>query len=195
MFAEPDWSQPIDYEARLAAIPADAVIRGMFLQLLVDTIGPERFTAQRARRYVAFKNYPMREYVELLAFGAECSRSKRPADCARRLGWGVYPRYAKTISGTAIFAIAGHDFRRVIEAAPTAYEIGLAPAQILIRELEQSYARVELRGVYNLPDLHQVGIWEGAMKTCGVEGTIKTRVISFSAVDFEVHWSAQKSCG
>jgi uncharacterized protein (TIGR02265 family) len=191
MFVDPDWSQPIDFPARLAAIPADAVVRGIFLQLLVDTIGPERMAKRRACRYVGFKTYPMREYVELLAYASECSRSKAPADCARRLGWGVYPRYAKTISGSTLFAIARHDFRRVIEAAPLAYEIALTPAQINVRELEASYARVELRDIYNLPDLHQVGIWEGAMKLCGVEGTIKTQVISFSAVDFEVRWSPQ----
>lgn len=164
------------------------MVRGMFLQLLVDAIGPTYMAKRIARRYSAFKNYPLREYVELLAFAAENTRKKVPADCLRRLGWRVYPAYAKTITGTAIFAVAGHDFRRVIEVSPTAYQVGLEPAKVQIKTIQPQYAQVELRDMYNVPEFHQVGIWEGAMKTCGVQGHIKTEVIDYGAVNFEIRW-------
>ena len=188
MFVAPDWSQPIDFAERLAAIPPGAMVRGMFLQLLVDSVGPTHMAKRPIKRYSAFKNYPLREYVELLSFACEHTRKKTPADCVRRLGWRVYPNYAKTITGTAIFAVAGHDFHRMIEVAPTAYQVSLQPAELRIRTLEPQYALVELRNLYNLPDYHQVGIWEGAMQTCGVQGEIKTEVIDYGAVNFEIHW-------
>ncbi|MET0390553.1 MAG: DUF2378 family protein [Polyangiales bacterium] len=188
MFVEPDWSQSVDFAARLAAIPAHAVVRGMFLQLLIDSMGREYKEKLEPRRYVAFKNYPMREYVELLARATQVVRTESAAMCVRRLGRGVYPAYEHTITGTAIFAMAGRDFGRVIEAAPTAYKVGLAPAIIRVRRLEARHAEVELREVYNLPDLHQVGIWEGAMAVCGVSGQIKTHVVDYGAVDFDVTW-------
>lgn len=188
MYVDPDWSQPIDFEERLAAIPREAVVRGMFLQLLVDSIDPEQLAKLPKRRYLAFKNYPVREYVELLLTVSQCRRSKSPADCVRRLGWRVYPSYSKTISGTAIFAVAGRDFRRVIELSPAAYKVGMSPGSVQIRSLDAQHARVELRQIYNLPDLHQVGIWEGAMQTCGVEGRIQTEIIDYGAVNFEVSW-------
>jgi uncharacterized protein (TIGR02265 family) len=193
MYEEPDWSKPVDFSARVAAIPEGAVIRGMFLTVLWDALTLELNGKLRARRYVAFKNYPMREYVELLGFATEQARSNRPADYMRRLGRLIYPNYVKTISGSAIFAVAGHDFGRVIEASPTAYKVGLSPASIVVRRIERNHAQVELRNVYNLPEFHQVGIWEGAMKVCGVSGTIKTRVIDFGAADFDVHWESYET--
>jgi uncharacterized protein (TIGR02265 family) len=188
MFADPDWSQAIDFSKRLAAIPPGAMVRGMFLQLVVDAVGATHMAKRPIKRYSAFKNYPLREYVELLGFAAEHMRTKAPAECMRRLGWRVYPNYAKTITGTAIFSVAGHDFHRIIELAPTAYRISLQPSEIRIRKLEPQYAEIELRKLYNVPEFHQVGIWEGAMQTCGVQGQIKTEVIDFGAVNFEIRW-------
>ena len=172
MFAEQDWSQPVDFRARIAAVPADAQVRGMFMQVLLDALSPDVRNKLGPRRYVAFKNYPMREYVELLAFAAEQARGQKPAEHVRRLGRLIYPRYVKTVSGSAIFALAGRDYGCVIEAAPVAYRIALEPASIVIRHVEPGHARVELRHVYNLPELHHVGIWEGAMTVCGVTGAI-----------------------
>jgi uncharacterized protein (TIGR02265 family) len=188
MFADPDWSQPIDFAERIAAIPSTSMVRGMFLQLLVDAIGPTHMAKRIQRKYSAFKNYSLREYVELQAFAVEHMRKKAPAECVRRLGWRVYPTYAKTITGTAIFAVAGYDFRRIIEVSPAAYHVGLEPAEVRVRNIQPQYALVELRNMYNIPEFHQVGIWEGAMQTCGVEGHIKTEVLDFGSVNFELRW-------
>jgi uncharacterized protein (TIGR02265 family) len=188
MFADPDWTQPVDFAARIAAIPATSLVRGMFLQLLVDAVDPTHMAKRPVRRYSAFKNYPLREYVELLSFASEHMRKKMPAESVRRLGWRVYPNYAKTITGTAIFAVAGYDFRRIIELSPTAYQVSLEPSEVHIRTIEPHYAVVELRNMYNVPEFHQVGIWEGAMKTCSVEGHIKTEVLDYGAVNFEIRW-------
>lgn len=162
----------------------------MFIQVLLDSLSPEVRSKLPARRYVAFKNYPMREYVEVLAFASERARGQKPAEHVRRLGRAIYPNYVKTVSGSAIFALAGHDYGRVIDASPVAYRIALSSASIVVRRSEPNHALVELRQIYNLPDLHQVGIWEGAMKVCGVTGSIKTHVIDFGAVDFEIHWQS-----
>lgn len=188
MFIDTDWSQPVDFAARVAAVPRDAVVRGMFLQVIADSVVKTSKGKLTARRYVAFKTYPMREYVELLAAAAETGQPLSAAECVRRVGWSVYTSYAQTITGTAIFAIAGLDFSSVIEVAPTSYKVALTPGSVTVRSLAPQRAQVELRDIYNLPDLHQVGIWEGAMKACGVTGQIKTHVLDYGAVDFDVQW-------
>src|SRR5690349_5120996 len=127
MFAEPDWSQVIDFSARVAAVPESASVRGMFMQFLLAAAPSGVAERYASRRYVAFKNYPMREYVEILGHVCEASLQLQPAECLRRLGWTMYPKYANTITGTAIFAVAGKNFARVIELAPTAYRITLPP--------------------------------------------------------------------
>jgi uncharacterized protein (TIGR02265 family) len=191
VFVEPDWKAQVDFEARLAAVPAEATVRGMFLQLLQESLPGDAASAARARRYLSFKNYPMRDYVELLALGCtKLARGLGQGECVRRLGRTVYPRYADTITGTAIFAVAGRDFRRVLELCPAAYRVSTPTAEVSILNVEDGRARVALRGMWNLPDLHQIGIFEGAMDVCGVIGKITVERYSLCDVDFEVRWRA-----
>jgi uncharacterized protein (TIGR02265 family) len=189
MFVEPDWSKPVDFQARLAAIPKQATVRGMFMQFLLESMEVDITKKIGVRRYLAFKSYPMREYVELLALGCELGFPGVPAaEAVRRLGRRFYPKYAQTITGTAIFAVAGRSFQRVVELTPAAYRVAVSPGTITVRSVSEQHARVELRDIWNLPDLHQVGIWEGAMLVCGAEGTIKTERIGMSAADFDINW-------
>ena len=189
MFAQPDWTASIDFEARLAAIPPKAAVRGMFLQLLMQGLGSEALAAVRDRRYIAFKNYSMRDYVELLALACADPDSRvAPAQRVRELGRAVYPNYARSITGTAIFAAAGHSFRRVLELCPAAYRVAVVPAQVTVRSITDDHAVIELRELWNLPDLHQVGIFEGAMQVCGARGSIRVKPIDFGSADFEVRW-------
>jgi uncharacterized protein (TIGR02265 family) len=189
VFTAPDWTVSVDFETRMAAIPARATARGMFFQFLIQAMGAGAPAEAIGRRYVAFKNYPVREYVELIRLGC-ASRPVRvsPAEYVRRLGRSVYPNYAKTLTGTAIFAVAGHSYRRVVELCPAAYRVGMEPGTITVRSISDGHAVVELRELYNLPDLHQVGIWEGAMDVCNVKGEIKVNTIDFGSVDFELDW-------
>lgn len=191
MFREPDWSHTVDFAARLAAVPEHASMRGMFIQSLLASATPEVQAKYAARRYIAFKNYGMREYVQVLQDACEAAPRQSHAQVLRKLGWGIYPNYAKTITGTAIFAVAGRSFQRMIEVSPAAYRIGLAPATVTVQTLGERHARVALRECWNVPEFHQVGIWEGAMQVCGVEGEIKVEAIGFGAVDFDISWHSR----
>jgi uncharacterized protein (TIGR02265 family) len=188
MFAEPDWSQPIDFGERVAMVPASAMVRGMFMQFVLAGAPPEVAQRYASRRYVAFKSYPMREYVEILGHVCEASPHIAAAECVRRLGWTVYPNYANTITGTAIFAVAGKSFARVVELASTAYRITLPPASVNVVSMDKRHALVQLREVWNLPEFHHVGIWEGAMRVCDTDGSIKVDAVAPGRVDFDVHW-------
>jgi uncharacterized protein (TIGR02265 family) len=190
VFKEPDWEATVDFEARLAAIPQRAQVRGMFLQYLIEAIGADPVPYFGPRRYVAFKTYSMRDYVEILRWGARTKFPQLPeAEAVRRLGRCIYPNYAKTVTGTAIFAVAGRDFKRVVELTPTAYKVSVPPGQINVRLLEERHAVVELRDIWNLPDFHQVGIWEGAMQVCRAMGQIQVNVLGFDAADFDIRWN------
>lgn len=189
MYSDPKWNTAINFDKRLAAVPAEANARGMFFQFLLDALGPQVAKEIGAQRYIAFKSYPLRDYVHLLGLGSRVAFPGLPAaEAVRQLGRRVYPNYAKTLTGTALFSIAGHNFRRVVELCPRAYEIGMTPGKVTITSITDNEAFVELRGLWNLPEFHQVGVWEGGMDVCGVIGNIETHVIDFGSVDFHVTW-------
>jgi uncharacterized protein (TIGR02265 family) len=194
LFGEPAWNEPIDFAARVAATPKDAAVRGMFLALLVRSLSPEVASKRVVRRYIPFKNYPMREYIELLELSSINARPRLPpAEHVRRLGHTVYPNYAASLTGMAIFAVAGRSFRRVLELSPAAYRIASEEADVKIVSITDGKALIELRNLWNLPDLHQVGVFEGAMHVCNAQGMIRTQVLSHSDVDLEITWSEAKA--
>lgn len=189
MFVEPDWNASIDFSARIEAIPSDVSIRGMFLQMLIQNMGADAPATVRSRRYLPFKSYPMREYVGLLA--VSCERSGvAPAERVRRLGHGVYPGYAATITGTAIFAAAGRSMRRVIDLSPAAFRVAAPECEVTVRELVEGHGVLQLRRLWNLPDLHIVGVVEGALQVCKSPGQVRVNKLGFGDADLEVTWTS-----
>jgi hypothetical protein len=75
-----------------------------------------------------------------------------------------------------------------LELSPAAYRVSTPTAEVSIVEVEDGRALVALRRLWNLPDLHQVGIFEGAMDVCGVIGSIAVERHSLCDVDLEVRW-------
>ncbi len=188
IFAEPDWNAPLDVDARIEAVPEDAVVRGMFIQDLVD-IARNAGQPDDSKRYIAFKTYPVREYVRLIAETAARLAPNAPLrEACRRLGRTVYPTFEKTMVGSAIFAFAGRRFDRVAHLAAKAYGVALNPSNVSTTTLAPGHIRAELRSIYALPECFQVGVWEGAMEVCGVEGLVDVAIHSDCDVDFDVHW-------
>jgi uncharacterized protein (TIGR02265 family) len=174
---------------RIPDVPASAMIRGMFPRQLV-----KQLPSASSARYLPFTLYPVREYMELVL---RCARAlhprETPANAVLRLGTHVYPLFASSMAGTAIFAVAQIDFRKVCELAPKAYDITLKPGKLACVNSSDTEATLELRQVWPFPDLFHAGIWIGAMDVCGVSGTIQVRRHSSSSVDFNLKWQDTKA--
>lgn len=187
-FAEPDWSAPLDVDARIQAVPENAAVRGMFIQDLLD-IAADAGQPTQKKRYIAFKTYPVREYVRLIAeTSARLTPNLPLREACRQLGKTVYPAFEKTMVGSAIFAFAGRRFDRVAHMAAKAYGVALTDSDVRTKTVSPGHIRAELRSIHALPDCFQVGVWEGAMDVCGVEGIVDVAVHSHCDVDFDVHW-------
>jgi uncharacterized protein (TIGR02265 family) len=76
--------------------------------------------------------------------------------------------------------------RRMLELCPAAYRVSTPSAEVSIVSIQEGRARVALRRLWNLPDLHQVGIFEGAMDVCGAVGTIEVERHSLCDADFDI---------
>lgn len=185
----PDWYAPLDVEERIDACPADAAVRGMFYQEVLDALKKGGKPAPIEGSFIGFKLYPTKDYMRLAYDGA---RALYPEEPPRRalylLGLQTYPNFASTMVGKAVFAIAGRSFRRVVEVAPRAYDASIKPGGVDVLELRDGYARVGLRGAWGFPDCLQLGIWAGAMQVCGVEGDIRYRLTSFCDAELEIPW-------
>jgi uncharacterized protein (TIGR02265 family) len=175
-----------DFAARVEAAPSWAVIRGMFLR---EVLRVEPRVPSPRPNYVAFSLYPAREYMQLLLDTARIKYpNKTPANALLELGLGVYSLFARSMSGMAIFSMAGSNFSRICELSSKAYSITLKPGDACVAQSEPGYALVQLRDVWPFPECFHCGVWLGAMQACNVRGTIDVTRLGSSDVDFAIKW-------
>jgi len=188
-FRTPSWSEPLDVEERILRTPEHATIRGLFLQMIVDSAKAARIELPGPSRYSTFVQYPMRDYMRLAVAAAKCRfAAEHVREGLRRVGLTVYPEFKQTVAGSAIFAFASDDFRKVASLAQKAYAVSLNLGAVSIRELAERHIVVELRDVHNFPECLQVGVWEGALSACRVRGEVYVRALTQSDADLEIEW-------
>jgi uncharacterized protein (TIGR02265 family) len=195
-FRPPDWDAPLDTEERLKAVPADGVTRGWVLQSVLDAARREGVELPGKASYGRFRDYPLREYVELLVSASELVRPEQPP---RRtlfeLGRGVFPGFASTLTGrVALRALGGiaEPARAGIELMSRLYRVtskGRSAAELL--EMGDSFAVIRLTGVWTFPDSYHLGVFVGAGQgVFGLEPSILVRTTSLCDCELLLSWTA-----
>lgn len=188
-FGPPDWGAPIDVEGRLASAPEDGWVRGMFFQGLVDFARSKTGQAVGRERYLAFKTYPLREYVSLLAAVAGVAFPDLPLrEGLRRLGHRAYPNLMASTFGRVLFSVAANDFSEALRLVGRVYRMIANPGRVHVAQLAPGFALLELRQMWTFADAYQVGVFEGGMRSYRREGEIEVRVQGPSEVDLRLRW-------
>jgi uncharacterized protein (TIGR02265 family) len=188
-FVAPDWDAPLDVEGHVEAIPAAAMVKGMYPAAVVEAARVRGITLPSARgRYLAFQDVPQREYVALLV---ETARAFFPSATLRtglrKLGRSTHDVFAQSVIGRVVLSTAD-DLPGALGATAKAYSISIPPACAEVRELEHRRALLSFTGVYNFLDCHHVGVLEGVAYACGVSVVARLRLESPSAGDIELTW-------
>ena len=174
-------------EAQVARVPADAMIRGLFMRDALRSLA-----SPPSRRYLPFGRYPLTEYLPLLLQAArESHPDDSPANALMKIGLTVFPVFASSLAGSAIFSVAGDDFISAVRLAPRAYSVTLDPGSIAVDELGPEEVLLRLRDVWVFPEVFHAGVWLGAMDYYQVHGTIDIERHSPCEVDFHLRWGTK----
>lgn len=116
---------PLDTAALIAEVPAHCTTKGMFFEQIAR---PARSCGVDCQaRYVAFRDYPLRDYMRLIAdYGAARHPGMPVREALRRVGWEAFPTLMSSVAGRVIFAFAGRDVRSALRLAPDAYKHSLS---------------------------------------------------------------------
>jgi uncharacterized protein (TIGR02265 family) len=187
-FTDPDWEAPLDLGERLAAVPPDITIKGMFFQLIVDEARNASGRSPGRERYVPFKGYPADEWMKVLVECAGLTYPRLPArEGIRRLGRRVYGMFVETMVGRVLFSVVGGSTTAALRVLPQAYRIsGTGKAEVSV--IRDDRAVVHLRGLWDFPDAYHVGVLEGGLTALGRVGKVRVRVLSLCDVDMELTW-------
>ncbi|MEM6995859.1 MAG: DUF2378 family protein [Myxococcota bacterium] len=183
-FSTLPWDEPLDAAERIAAAPPTALVKGMFCTQIID-MAKERGVELQRPRYSAFRDYAFGEWLTLMEEAAARAFPKlSPRAAVAELARPTFPRFRDSLLGRVIFTVA--DFEGSLRLAAAAYR-RVSIARCTVTTLRPGYAELELRNVWEFP-AWQVGIYRGGFEAFGLEGTVRTRSHSLSALDLQLQW-------
>ena len=195
-FAVPDFTKPLDLSSYLANTPVHATCKGLFFQdvLAVVKAAAPAMTAQRlpqlAQRYAAFKDYPLRDHMELTSKVAGILYPDvSTREGLRRLGWLVYPGFAESLVGKVIFTMFGHDLDRVYELGPRSFPASMSHGRAESVRMGERHWRITFREIYGFLDCYYVGVLEGPIRRAHKKYFVSFRAKSLADGVMDVRWS------
>jgi uncharacterized protein (TIGR02265 family) len=161
----------------------------MYPQRLVELVAQHGADAD-ARKYIAFKDYPMRELMQRVVAAARHLHPKLPLrEGIRELGRLVFPTLQASIAGRVMFSFAGNSYEGALKRVAQGYSLSQSPGSAHLQRISKGEAIVELRGVWNFPDCYQIGVHEGALAWYKCEGRVDVRIHSPCDVDLRIRWA------
>jgi len=177
---------------RLAQAPTDGVVKGWLCQSIIENAKRHGVDLVLERRYFGFKDYPIREYLELLAQAAVMVRRDEPAwQTLRVLGQGVYTSFSQSLFGKVITAGLGknHEGARTgLRLVAHIYKRTSNHAVAEVIEPAEDVAIVELSHVWSFPDAYHVGIFEGAARGFGGDVKVDIEKSTLSEASLKFQW-------
>jgi uncharacterized protein (TIGR02265 family) len=194
-FVTPDFSKPLHLGAYLARVPAEATCKGMFFDDIIKAVtkaSPQagaELVPHVARRYVPFRDYPLREHMELTARAVQLLYPALPQrEGLRRLGWLAFPAFTESLVGRIIFGILGNDLDKVFELGPRSFSVSLSHGRATAYRIGEAHWQYVFTEVYGFLDAYYVGVLEGPIKKLGKVPQVRLSPASLSEGVMDIRW-------
>lgn len=182
-----DTRSALDVESRIRDTPPETHTKGLFFEQMARAARVVGVTPEQ--RYLAFKDYPLRDFMRLLAGYAPSRYPGVPIrEAFRRAGSEAFPTLMNSIPGRVLFVLARGDVQAALRLAPEAYRHNLSHSSVKLSLDAPHQVVLEYRGVWNFPECYQVGVIEGACRAFGADPRVRVRVLSPCDVDMLVRW-------
>jgi uncharacterized protein (TIGR02265 family) len=186
-FAELDMKAALDVDARIRDTPSEKQTKGMFLEQLARAA--RAVGGASPTRYVTFRDYPLREFMRLMADTAALRHPGLPLrEAFRRVGSDAFSTLMNSVPGRVLYRLARGNVRAALCLAPEAYKHTLSHCSVSVRLEAPRQVVLEFRDVWNFPECYHVGVVEGACRAFGAEPRVRACVRSACDVDLLVRW-------
>lgn len=163
----------------------------MFIESCLKSLERSGMKRDTSARYLSFKDYPLVDLMHLLLEATvQLYPGLSPQEGLRHLGRLVYPTLVNSTVGKVMFSLAGNRFEDALPLTRRAYEISLKPGSVRLVNQSPGRVTVMLRDIWNFADCYQAGVFEGAMESFLVEGTVQVvRMKRDCDVDLHLNWA------
>lgn len=186
-------SHEVDVEARIAACPADHAVKGMFFTRLVDMamkagVRPEDMPLTKPvaeGRYVAFLDYPLKDYVRWTAAAGKKLHGRVPmSEALRRVAQADFGQFLASGVGKVMVEFMS-DARSVMIRSGQIYGLVVKGPTITTRE-EGKTVIVSYRNYHGPVECYPAGTLEGACRHFDAPYEIFVDILSPTAADYHV---------
>jgi uncharacterized protein (TIGR02265 family) len=175
--------------AHVAQTPETHSVKGMYVGGIWDALAGHGVVTQRPRIH-SFKDYPLREYMELLLDAAiTLFPQHTPNDGLKCLGRLAIPTFATSIVGGVIMATVGRSWELALKCVSKGYEVSLKPGKATVAGARPGRAVLQLRDIWNFADSYQVGVVEGLIDWCHLRGQVTPQPLSAADCDLVIEWA------
>jgi serine/threonine-protein kinase len=193
-FRDPDFAAPVDLQAHLDLLPPGATGKGMFFNGILELgaavrPAPDFFllAGVRKRRYFAFGDYPMTDYMRLeVAIAKATHPGLAVGEGLRRLGRQAPGRFMVSHVGRTLFGILGLDAEALLLSAGKAYRITLSFGELTVEKAAPGRFLLRARGLPIFLETYHVGVFEGLLAYCRVRGRVRIATEGLAEATFEI---------
>jgi uncharacterized protein (TIGR02265 family) len=179
---------------RLAGVPSDGLVKGWLIHSIVENAKRAGVELATEKKYLTFRDYPIREYLELLGQAAmRVEPEKPPIETLRELGRGVYATFSRSLFGKVIIAGLGEGHtgaRTGLRWVSRIYKMTSNHAAVDFTESSERTSVVTLKNVWSFPDAYHVGIFEGAARAFGGNVSVQIASASLSSATLTFTWES-----
>lgn len=188
-FSPPDFSQPLDVEAHLARIPATATVKGLVAESIVEAVAAERKPPITTVRFASFRDYPLRDIVALKVDAARAVRPDAPLrEGLAVVGRRLFPKFVSTLLGRVMYGVFGGNVSSILRLANKSYEQTQTLGRVETAVVGPTSIRMHFTNTHTFLDAYHVGVLQGTLQACKVEGHVLVRMASEIEGDLLVEW-------
>jgi uncharacterized protein (TIGR02265 family) len=195
VLTRPDFAGDIDEKAYIERVPPDAFCKGMFFHdvlAMVRRLAPAsegQLKASMRPRYLPFKDYPLREHMELTARAARLVYPNRPTrEGLRMLGWLAFPAFAESMVGRVVFGVLGNDLDDTFRVGPRSFELSMTRGRARAERIADRHWRYEFHDIFGYLDCYYVGVMEGPIRRLGFSPDVRLALTTPSSGMMEIQW-------
>lgn len=186
-FDWPDYSAPLHVAPRAARCPVEGAVKGMFFQSIIDEVARRGGRRVGRDRYVAFRGYPLREWLELLPEAAVAAYpALGPREGMRRFGQRAFDVFTASMAGRVLFSMAGRNVRMAVSLTGRAFDVIGSHGAVSVLENDEGRAVFGLSDMWDYIDAWHVGVYEGALAAFGLTGEVRVRMHDLANGDLEL---------
>lgn len=183
----PDLRRPLDVDAWLARVPANATCKGLVAESVLDALPPG--ASITTTKFAPFRDYPMRDILQLKVAAARALRPDAPLrEGLAAVGRTLFPRFVSSLLGRVMYGVFGRNVSSILRMANKSYEQMQNTGRVVTTVLSPTSVQLHFTNCWTFLDAYHVGVLEGTLSTCKVDGTVLVKTNDDSDGILLVRW-------